>query len=474
MGNYLRIARVYLRGVTAAVWCFLFLCLLVCLSQYREIAGNQAGILSGILSPKSYLAMFAYFNAWVFGAHLLVNCADPWASVLPQYRQKHLLVAAILALLFLGIPVLSLMWGGTSDIAPLSVATIFLTFFTAGLWTPYHPFMGFSAFFLLAFVFVPSSSSADFAEFLAGRYPSISVALIFGCLVAIGAFAWRLLALHEEKLAYQMAAVWGALFRGRRKQTFWGQFSNQRQEQLWKQWQESQHRRRLKPTNFDPLKNPFTNLKQVEELSGYRERSLWQRLQLWRLGTRPQRLSTECALSAGINLIACLPVFPARVALMFSVNVMNNLFLWRSWFNRRHRLGYESLRPRTRQEFVCELGLALLWDVIVCWVWGVLFAGIIAAIGARELLQVRNIVLFILGTGIGQLCVYALAIWLANGVWFAFTAICLWICLGSLMVRTVNGSTGIEVSLAVLSVLAATSVAAIPLAYHHLCRADLD
>ena len=45
--------------------------------------------------------------------------------------------------------------------------------------------------------------------------------------------------------------------------------------------------------NFDLLKNPFTNLKQVDNLSGYSERSLWQRLQLWRLGTAPTRVSTS-------------------------------------------------------------------------------------------------------------------------------------------------------------------------------------
>src|SRR6476661_3919536 len=95
----------------------------------------------------------------------------------------------------------------------------------------------------------------------------------------------------------------------------------------------------------------------------------------------------------------------------------------------------------TQEEFVRESGLALLWYIIECWLWGVLFAGITAAIWAPQLLQGRNIVLFRFGTGIGQLCVYAMAIWhlkrgiVANSVWFAFAASCLYICLASLMVR---------------------------------------
>ena len=177
--------------------------------------------------------------------------------------------------------------------------------------------------------------------------------------------------------------------------------------------------------NFDPLKNPFTNLKQVDNLSGYSERSLWQRLQLWRLGTAPTRTSASVGFLMVISLIFIpLLVFipplvgaesEARdIVVIFSVRVMTNPFsIWLSWFIRLHRLGYESLRPRTRQEFVRELGLALLWDIIQCWLGGVLCMGIAAAIWAPELLQVKNILLFILGTGVGQLCAYAMmGIWL--------------------------------------------------------------
>jgi hypothetical protein len=146
------------------------------------------------------------------------------------------------------------------------------------------------------------------------------------------------------------------------------------------------------------------------------------------------------------------------------------------WFLRRHRLGYESLRPRTRQEFVRELGLALLWDITLCWLGGVLFMGIAAAIWAPELLQVKTIILFVFCTGVGQLCLYALGIWSLNRGMIAsvacalgaFMAIALW------MLATMNGSIGVEVNMAIASVLAAASVATIPLAYRRWCRADLD
>ena len=418
MGNYLRIARVYLRGPAAAVWLFLLVCLLA-IAANEEIAGHQGGILGGVLSRKSYMAMFAYFNACLLGVLLRDNIAHPWASVLPHYRKKHLLVATLIALFFLAIPMFSMEFVGTSDIAPTSVAVIFLTCLAAGLWTLHHPALGFLAFPFLAFVMTPSSSSAALAAFLAGTNPSASAALIFISLVALWALARRLLALNEDMLVeYHSARVWGDLLRGR------GQFGNA--------WVEGSKLRGLKQTktktieeylaalpadkraavqNLDPLKNPFTNLKQVENLSGYRERSLWQRLQLWRLGTQSLRTSTDVGFLTVMTLLMMpllMRLFPGRdTVVIFSVQVMTNPFIrtWPSWCKRRHRLGYESLRPRTRQEFVRELGLALLWDIIQCWLGGVLCMGIAAAIWAPEFLQVKNIILFIFCTGVGQLCV---------------------------------------------------------------------
>jgi hypothetical protein len=102
MGDYLRIARAYLSGTAAAVWLFLFLCLLSVSAFVEEFARNQGGMLGGVLSRKSYMAMFVYFNACVLGVLLRDNIAHPWASVLPHYRKKHLLVTTLIALFFLG------------------------------------------------------------------------------------------------------------------------------------------------------------------------------------------------------------------------------------------------------------------------------------------------------------------------------------------------------------------------------------
>ena len=152
MGDYLRIARAYLSRTAAAVWCFMFLCLLMVSAGVGELARNQGVMHGGVLSRKSYMAMFAYFNACLLGVLLRDNIAHPWASVLPHYRKKHLLVTALIALFFLGIPMFSMEFVGTSDIAPTSVAVIFLTCLGAGLWTLHHPVLGVLAFPFLVFL----------------------------------------------------------------------------------------------------------------------------------------------------------------------------------------------------------------------------------------------------------------------------------------------------------------------------------
>jgi hypothetical protein len=488
MGDYLRIARAYLSRTAVAVWCFMFLCLLMVSAGVGELARNQGVMHGGVLSRKSYMAMFAYFNACLLGVLLRDNIAHPWASVLPRYRQKHLLVTTLIALFFLGIPMFSMEFVGTSDIAPTSVAVIFLTCLAAGLWTLHHPVLGVLAFPFLVFATAHSSSSPVLAAFLAGTNPATSAALVFISLLALWALAWRLLALNEDMFEYTIDRVWGDLLRGRGGQTFRGLFNA---KTIGDYLAALPADKRATLQNCDPLKNPFTNLKQVDNLSGYSERSLWQRLQLWQLGIAPTRVSTSVGYLMVITLIVIPPLVfipplvgaenPARdVVVIMSVQVMTNpVTLWLPWFIRLHRLGYESVRPRTRQEFVRELGLALLWDIIQCWLGGVLFMGIAAAIWAPELLQVKNILLFILGTGVGQLCVYALmGIWLLKllkrgMVASVSCAFCPFLAMAS-WILWISSRIGVELNIAIASVLAAASVATIALAYRRWCRADLD
>jgi hypothetical protein len=474
MGNYLLIARAYMRWSAALAWGFFLLCLLACFldtsTWYEEKAGNP------VLSRKSYVAMFVYFNACVLGVLLRDEIAHPWASVLPHYRQKHLLVTSFIALLLIAIPIVAMMFVGKSDASPMTVAALFLTCLAAGLWTLHHPIMGILAIPFLVFVNASSSSDPDLARFLAGANPSVSAALVLISLLALWAFAWRLLAMNEDNvMEYGVARLWGNYLRGR-GQTFQGQAKT-----IADHLATLPAEKRARLQNFDWLKNPFTNLKQVDSLSGYSERSLWQRLQLCRLGAQPLRLLASVGQLMVITLIMMpllMRLFPGRdTVLIFSVQVMMNPFnIWPSWFKRRHRLSYESLRPRTRQEFIRELGLALLWDISGCWLGGILFMGLTAAIWAPELLQVKSIILFIFSTGVGQLCAYAMGVWplkrgMVASVWSAF---CAFMAIEFWILFAMNGRIGIEVNVAIASLLAATSVAAIPLAYRRWCRADLD
>lgn len=485
MRDYLRIARAYLCRTTATVWCVLFLGLVAVSAIDAEVARHQAGIPGGgDFSIKLSTVMFAYLNACLLGILLTDNIAHPWASVLPHYRQKHLLITLLIALFFLALPMFSMQYVGTSGIAPTSMAVIFLSCLAAGLWT-LHNLLAFFAFPILVLAIVRFSSSPELAAFLAGKTPAVSAALACLSLIALGALARRLLALNEDMVEYGTARWWGDSFRGRgfqeQGQTFAEYLATLPADQ------------RARLQIVDLSKSRFSNLKQVDDLSGCSERSLWQRLQLWRLGTRSTRVSA----SVGVQILVMLIVIPPFVLLppwvgtqlparntvvIFSVMVMTNPFnVWFFWIMRLHRLGYESLRPRTRQEFVRELGLALLWDNIQCWFGGVLLMGISAAIWTPEMLQVKNLILFIFCTGVGQLCAYAMYALLGSRLskqgmvanvscaFCPFLAMVIWI-----LCIAMNDRIGFEINLAIASLLAAASVATIALAYRRWCLAELD
>src|SRR5438876_9733247 len=116
----------------------------------------------------------------------------------------------------------SMQFVGTSDVAPTSVAVIFLTCLAAGLWTLHHPVLGVLVFPFLVFVMSPSSSYPGLAAFLAGTNPATSAALVFISLLALWALAWRLLVLNEDTFDYSIARMWADFLRGR-GQIFRGQ-----------------------------------------------------------------------------------------------------------------------------------------------------------------------------------------------------------------------------------------------------------
>ena len=107
--------------------------------------------------------------------------------------------------------------------------------------------------------------------------------------------------------------------------------------------------------------------------------------------------------------------------------------------------------------------------------------GIAAAIWAPQLLQVKNMILFIFCTGVGQLCAYAMYAMLGirrlkrGMVASVSCAFCPFLAMASWILFVVmDGRIAFEVNMAIASVLAAASLATIALAYRRWCRADLD
>ena len=480
MSDYMPIARAYMSKKLVAVWCVLLMCLLSISTFEGEFARGQSEFLGGILSKKSYMAMFTYFNACLLGVFLGDNMAHPWASLLPNYRQKHLVVATLITFLFLAVPLVLVSFVGISDVALSSVFVIFLTCLAAGLWTTHHLALGgILALPFLAFVLVPSSSSPALGAFLAGTTPATSLALLCLTAVALWVLARRLLSLNEESLSYAGTRNLGGILRGQ-SHAFGGHvtaFANSL----------------VLPANQRVQLPKFDNLKRIDELAQYSAGNLWQRLRLWRIGTAPSRTSVSVIWLMVFTLI----IIPAMIFLqrsagaensardvvvIFSVQVMTNPFVvWLFWINRRQRLGYESLRPRTRQAFIRELGLTLFLDLVQCWLGGVAIMVIAATIWAPELLQASNMILFVFCTGMGQLCSFAMmgfgllkfikgsvlaSIACAFGPFFVMET---WI-----LFVVMQGNVGYAANMVIAFALATASVAMMPSIYRRWCHADLD
>ncbi|MBS0265539.1 MAG: hypothetical protein JSS02_26640 [Planctomycetes bacterium] len=487
MSDYVQIARVYLYRPAVAFWVFLLFCLVAQTGGEtlvaRQTVPPPSVAMGGIMSYKSYLAMFVYFNACVLGVMLRDCLARPWATVVPGYRQKHLVVATLLAGVCLGVPLFVLEVVGLGDNCPGSGLVIALTCLAAGLWTMHHPALGVLAIPFLVFVMARADESPGLAAFLEGNRLGISGTVACGSLVALGALAWRLLTWTEEGVEYATARVWGDLLRGR-KAVFRGPLPISVES--------------LGAGPADPrgagqtlsrLMTPFSNLTRIDRLDGYCERSLWQRVGLWRMGTAPTRSSASLGRLMVFSLVLIpisawfWPTFGAELAaknivLIFAVGVMTNPFaVGLFWFMRRQRLGYESLRPLSRPAFVREIGLAIFCDTALAWLGGVVVLGVAAILWAPELLQARNLLLFLSCTAAGQLGAFALlAIW----SWRRGTAASIWCAVGAFMVLAqwmiwaMDTRSGVAVHVALASVVTVASLVTIALAYRRWCLADLD
>ena len=480
MSEYIRVSRVYLTKTTIQVWCFLLVSLLaITLTNLEDLAQSQGGFLSGLLSRKSYLAMFSYFNGCVLGALLRSNLAHPWASIVPNYRRTHLIVVSAIAILLVGIPMLSMEVIAESGIALASVAVIFVAGLAAGLWTLHHPLLGLLAIPFLLFTFAPSESSPALTAFTLGTAPVASACVAGVSLLAIAALAWRVCVMNEEMNEYRTARVWTGFVRGGQSLEFPNVYSSLA----------SDHHT-ARSTRHDALPAWLTIQRPIDRVANSRPRNIWQRAQLWRLGTASTRLPVSLALLVVVTLLMIPPMTmiqrladtenPARDAvLIFSIQVMTNpVLLWLPWLSRRHRLGVESLRPTSRQGFVRELGLALCFDTFQCWIAGILTMGVAAFLWAPDLLRARELVIVVLCTGAGQICAYA---WMATrlstiskdgnvaGATWSFVPL---LVMATWMLFAVQ-RVPFAVSLLLAFILATAGLAAIAFAYRKACQSDL-
>lgn len=295
------------------------------------------------------MLMGVAFPVFLIGVHLKQQIASPRATLVPGYRRPHLVVAAILT----AIPVALVMLGmsqsswSVSGLLALVLYVCSLSLYLGASPGPL-PLLG----YILGILFpIIPHFRAVLGEMLMGRQPWLVWSLISAEVASIVLLVDHLLKLKEDDPDYgkvQQFNVWDVRASTVRNQ--------QRTQMAYYEWMLNTL---LLPTSW-----------RLDRVTKQPARTLRQRVALLRLGDNWPANPFMTALIIGS--VEYFMLHESRVHLTterafrtaLSMPLLFSFVLgWAHWgpfLHRWPRLGYESLRPFTRQQWVQESGLAVL------------------------------------------------------------------------------------------------------------------
>ncbi len=298
------------------------------------------------------LLMTVAFPVFLIGIHLKQQIASPRASLMPGYRVPHLIVAGLLIACFLG---LSLVGVEELNWQLPGIFAVALYAISLSLHLGARP--GFVSVLLYVFaVLVPivPHLRAVMVEMLAGREPWLAWSLLSANVAWLALLVDHLMKLTEDDPDY--GRVQPMHIGDLRAATVRNQLRTQMSDyKWWWDWALASSDRRLAAITSKPAV------------------TLWQRISLLRIGEYGRT-----NLWAMVLIVAAAELFIlylARSELTTDQHFRSALSLpllfsftlpwaqWITWIMRWPRLGYESLRPATRQQWVIENALALLTDL---------------------------------------------------------------------------------------------------------------
>ncbi len=314
------------------------------LSTQPDLA-QQVAILT--LAP-----MFITCLGMLVGIHLKHQFANPRSTCLPNFRGPHLVVAAAICLSQIGL------LAGLGSLVPefsfSGILAALLVLLMLALWIGCSPNRAVGAVFIFPLC-VPMSAFGRglLMEIISGREPLLAGCLISGSVAGLILFADHLLSLSEDDPAYGLVYPMNPWDLRATAQRSIQRCLGQREGWLLDLMMLGTSARLTRATA-----EPAT--------------TFWRRVELFRIGeTTPAHFAYSFAVIVLCELgFLCwmgrfiLSEQNLRVALAFPLTfaVVVACGQWLPWLSRWSRMGYESLRPVTRRQWVVENGAGILWS----------------------------------------------------------------------------------------------------------------
>jgi hypothetical protein len=302
-------------------------------------------------SPKPFspASLFYVFPIQFLGMHLKQQVASPQANLVPGYRRPHLTIA----LLWLTGPLVLVAFGAwvrdSSVIGTIAVVFyVWLTVFYVSVW-PHRIALAAYAFGFMT-IFIPHLRAVMF-DIVLGREPLLTWSLFSAEAAAVVLLFHHLATLTEDDREY-------------------GNVTAMNPWDLRPATIRKQHRAAmLKPGRFRETLYASAS-RRLDRITKTPAKTFWQRVALYRMS---EDWPTNWWFA--IALIACIEIFVVKQALAqilteqefrqatmipLTVSTWLSLGIWFTAYRRWGRLGYESLRPATRRQWVWENAVAML------------------------------------------------------------------------------------------------------------------
>lgn len=419
----------------------------------------------GMLAPKLFWHAYVCF---FFGAHLKQQFANPRARLIPGFAGSHLVVAMLLFVVTVTWSVLPAV--GSPNVSVLGFLAIALHLGALALRLGCSPDpIGTAVFFATIGLPMTSVGRALTSEIVTGAEPILAIAMISAHVASLMLLLNHLMRLDEDDPDYSKVQgfnVWD--LRASTQRNF------QRNVSLSNNWMLNMIAGSATTRLERATSAPATTTSQRVTLFGLGDN--WPS-PIWMNQIMIGLMEVVLLQMGGRNSIQTSQDF--RAALMMPMFISLSLVMgqWVPWMQRWARLGYESLRPVSRREWVWENGIAIAKTVMLNQAFAILMQVLIVALLLPQFLTdpvLWEALIWFTGC---QVFVFGICAWITSyGSILLMSGLmggCSMVLFAPLGTSAIQGSWGIPLMACLSLVLSLIGVWICRLAFKRWCLMDL-